>query len=853
MWAGNMTMQLHGILLSLGICCLTLPAYADHPTYDAQHTAQVRGVFDKSPIEQPYPYLHDGSLTGPRVAESPDPLVSYRWQAPKASDPLQIYALRPIHAKSETARAFRQLASLTTGHPDVKVLGAGSIQLDFGVESPAWIEFDSPDCPGGVEMGISETNVPRSEKIGQPVKHGNTYRLELNGELYDGVRFAWIRSKACTRPWHITGVRAMCQTKPTNYLGSFSCSDPKLTRIWYSAAYGVRAALCRDYFGSILLDRGDRMSWTGDAHPAQAAALVAFANYDFIKQNLTNTSTQDNGIRSYSLYWVLSLLDYYSYTGDTSTVQSFLANACKKLDLAYQDFGKHPGLGFYGWDERLGAGFEIWFRPAIEPQNAYKMLCIRAWHEFAQAMGKLGRLDLCDRYEGYARTKMAELTRVPSWSSPFGIHAAADAVNTGLLDQATQTGLYEREFKDRVNRLSLSPFNEYFILQALGRLHKWDDALCSIRDMWGGMLDYGGTTPFEVYRHSWNRVIGSNDPVPNTQCGITSLCHPWGAGVVKWLSEEVLGVVPTAPGFTRFRVAPHLGGSLTHVAGVVPTPHGEIRFKFDQKSGQGSLSVPQGTVWTLGIPKGGRTITTLSLNGVTVWDARTKAASKSTSTHEDPDFLYLDGLLAGEHSFVASYVGTVASYQESKEVYAAKLVKRDTQTGGDWGRSYGRDGYVLCGYRADGSDQQMLPDYVQSIDFFRAFPHSGRPDPMKWSASTTDRRALASDRKNEPGRAATCLSNSDQTMTATIQVKGVHKYRIALYFVDWDGQGQQTAVETFDANTLRMIAPVAVVRGHRGGCYLVYEYDRSVKFRFDKIRGNTVTVSGLFFDPIPGH
>jgi len=124
---------------------------------------------------------------------------------------------------------------------------------------------------------------------------------------------------------------------------------------------------------------------------------------------------------------------------------------------------------------------------------------------------------------------------------------------------------------------------------------------------------------------------------------------------------------------------------------------------------------------------------------------------------------------------------------------------------------------------------------------------------MKWSASTTDRRALASDRKNEPGRAATCLSNSDQTMTATIQVKGVHKYRIALYFVDWDGQGQQTAVETFDANTLRMIAPVAVVRGHRGGCYLVYEYDRSVKFRFDKIRGNTVTVSGLFFDPIPGH
>ena len=41
-----------------------------------------------------------------------------------------------------------------------------------------------------------------------------------------------------------------------------------------------------DFFGSVLIDRGDRESWTGDAHPIQAAALVAFHNLDSIKQNL---------------------------------------------------------------------------------------------------------------------------------------------------------------------------------------------------------------------------------------------------------------------------------------------------------------------------------------------------------------------------------------------------------------------------------------------------------------------------------------------------------------------------------------------------------------------------------------
>ena len=253
--------------------------------------------------------------------------------------------------------SFGNLASLTGASPDVEVKGSGTIRLDFGVESGAWIEFDSPDLAGDVDMSISEYNEPGVDKTRKPEKIGNTYRLKLNDELYEGVRFAWIHMKSVQRPWHITGVRAVCQVKPTNYAGSFSCSDSMLTRAWYMSAYGVKASLCKDYFGSILMVRGDRISWTGDAHPAQAAALVAFANYDFVRKNLENTAKQDNGIRSYSLYWVLSLLDYFNYTGDVETLNHFLENADKKLDSAYKVFGTNPPLRFYGWDDGLGAGF----------------------------------------------------------------------------------------------------------------------------------------------------------------------------------------------------------------------------------------------------------------------------------------------------------------------------------------------------------------------------------------------------------------------------------------------------------------------------------------------------------------
>jgi len=44
------------------------------------------------------------------------------------------------------------------------------------------------------------------------------------------------------------------------------------------------------------------------------------------------------------------------------------------------------------------------------------------------------------------------------------------------------------------------------------------------------------------------------------------------------------------------------------------------------------------------------------------------------------------------------------------------------------------------------------------------------------------------------------------------------------------------------------LAPVSMVRNHAKGLYLVFECDRSVKFRFDKIRGELVTLSGVFFD-----
>ena len=815
---------------------------------------QAQVLKGKSPIAQPYSYLRGGNFSDPKVPESPDPLVTYRWSNPKSADSMEIYLLTPQVVEADKSESFENLQSLTGEKPNVKVKGTGSIRLDFGLVNAAWIEFDSPDCTGDVEMSISEYNEPGINKTDRPVKYGDTYRLELNKELYEGVRFAWITVKSLSSSWHITGIRAVCQVKPTNYNGSFSCSDPLLTKIWYMSAFSVKASLCQDYFGAILMDRGDRMSWTGDAHTIQAASLVAFGNFDFIKKNIDNTSKQSNGIRSYSLYWVFSLLDYYNYTGDTATLQGYIENACEKLDDAYKVFGTDPKLRFYGWDERLGAGFEIWFRSSTETQNAYKMLSIRAWRDFASAMNQLGRPDLRDKYNGYASTKIAGLQTNNQWLSEFGLHASADALNTGLLNQQDENSLFEKHFLDRVNRISFSPFNQYFIIQAMARMGKYDDALSTVRDMWGGMVKNGATTTYEVYRPLWNNLIGPNDAVPNSQSGIVSLCHPWGAGPVKWLNEEVLGIVPTLPGFKTYDILPHPGRTLTHVSGKTPTPFGTISASFDLSTGKCDISSPNGTTGRIGIPKVEKIITKITINEHLAWDGSYHSISGIEAANQDSEFVYFNSVQPGNYKIEVTYSGKTPDYNEPREQFAAQFIKEDTITSGNWGGVFGKEGLALCNYNGDGTDKKSLPSFVSFIDYFRAFGGSTQiPDNTTWKSGTNDTRALATDSSNKNPRNATCISNQGQTMTATIGIKGTKDYQIALYFVDWENKGSRLAIEMFDANTLNLIAPVKIIDNYSGGKYVVYSYNKSVKFRIINVRGGFVTLSGIFFDEKKQH
>ncbi|MET1071582.1 MAG: alpha-L-rhamnosidase C-terminal domain-containing protein [Umezawaea sp.] len=568
------------------------------------------------------------------------------------------------------------------------------------------------------------------------------------------VRYRWDRP-----------VASDAQAKPTNYDGAFDCSDPKLTRIWYTGAHTTRAGFLAGSMSAILMDRGDRFAWAGDCHPMQATALAAFGDRDFVRKNIGEMVGAHYDIESYALYWVLGLVEYYWNSGDGATLTSYVDTVRARLDHGDQIYAD-PHIAFYGWDERLGAGFEAGDRP--ETKRAYRVLFIQTCREFAAAADAVGRGDLGAAYRSVADWRTAELHADPDWFAGFGIHALADAVNAGCVPPEDQDRITRAEFADRLTRLSFSPFNQFHILRAMARLGSHDDALTTIQDTWGRQIDYGGTTFFEVFRPDWLDVIGRNEPVPHSQSGWTSLAHPWSAGVTAWLSAEILGIRPTAPGFATVDVFPRPGRTLTWVAGRVPTPTGEVRVRLDVRTGRGEVVIPAGSVGRVGIPAAGRRIVSVRVDGRVARPGGTRPPDGVAAVVVAGETLVLEGVRPGRYRLEVDYRGSTAFDAGSLD-YPMRFAGRDTTTSGDWGGVHGRDDHVLFDYDGQGVHRAALPGYVTSVVPTRDGGGGGFGNSLDcvWEVGTRDRRALAPDRTNGGPRTAGCL------YTATPQAVGM--------------------------------------------------------------------------------
>eukprot|EP01052_Picozoa_sp_SAG31_P007665 SAG31_NODE_369_length_16731_cov_36.453283_2_plen_1168_part_00 len=642
------------------------------------------------------------------------------------------------------------------------------------------------------------------------------------------------KSESLTSPasslWHIRAIRVIAQSLRVPYRGHFvaesgnhggrplNANSTLLSRIWWTGAYCPKLNMGTEQLGpgalppskfmlnAVLVDRGDRYGWTGDGmhmlhipceadrnssnclmtcvgvcsdHVAQAAILTAFGQHEFVRQSLWNTHNDSDSLPAYALWWVLSVTEYYTASGDADTLKLYAENIDAKLRAAVSTEGssmlwghagnqqawadRRPHVCFLGWDERLGAGFEF-ADESNEVARMYSMLTARACVAFAKALMQLPKANSSSELVAMAISHQANADRIfsrlratgPRWWEilRFGLHSAAEAAATTLTTPDENSAMYNDivEFHQARSICSLAPFNSYFILIGLGRMGKLDAAREMIELCWGGMIELGATTFYEVYSIDWNSQIAKNGPVPGYMNGRTSLCHPYSSGVTTWMTQHLVGLRPLTPGWKTFIVQPTLFGPYS---GSAATPMGCAMISGQPIASGGwrhVLTVPPSTSARVVIPifrskafdedpsndihgslhvalNGTRT------NGYTLASARSGGSELLPDGAIDWDGMFklvFANLLPPGHHIIDIQLDLAVETNFSKgkgrpyslqSHYPAKVHLIDRTTRGDWQGSgmhkkYGNDGIVLFAPLDSSIDLGTLPHYVANISTF---------------------------------------------------------------------------------------------------------------------------------------
>jgi hypothetical protein len=464
----------------------------------------------------------------------------------------------------------------------------GSLLVDFGIELHGGIRLITKNA-GKVRIRFGESV---SEAYNQPNQDHAIHDMicdlpKLGMAEYGNTAFRFVRiDNVADTELLLNNLSAVALFNDLKITGSFNSSDERLNRIWQTGAYTLMLNM-QDY----IYDgpKRDRLVWMGDMNPEIRTAFAVFEDYSLIRKSLDFVRELHpapywmNGISSYTLWFIISHLDYYRKTGDLQ----YLAEQHEYLRILKQmcleciggdGSEKMPDVRFLDWPSSED--------PAVLHCGLHALLFwgMKALDELLSTLGE----DTADIKTAIARLS----THVPS---PGNSKVAAAMMTLSGLQDCSHIMEIE-PFR------GVSTFFGYYMLKCKQTV----PALELVRKYWGAMLDFGATTFWEDFDLAWIENAGRIDEMPTPgkddlhadfgkYCykGLRhSLCHGWASGPTAFLSERILGVKFLEPGGRHISVEPDTG-DLEYVSGSVPTIYGPVAVEAE-KGGLVKVHAPNG-------------------------------------------------------------------------------------------------------------------------------------------------------------------------------------------------------------------------------------------------------------------
>lgn len=475
------------------------------------------------------------------------------------------------------------------GQPHAKLV------LDYGIEFPGSVRLMvwSTRSKGGEDDARCNINVRTGESVMEaitPIRVKNTTNdhairdrvmnvgfYSANETNESGFRFVCIELLDDDATVEFKAVQGVMHYLDLDYIGSFACSDEKLTRIWNTAAYTAHVNMQEYLWDGI---KRDRLVWIGDMHTEVNTILTAFGYNDIVPRSLdvvrdeTPVGNWMNGISSYSIWWLLIHCDWYRAFGDRAYLEEqrdYLRGLMTILAGCVDEDGvEHMPEGrFLDWPNNadpvaIHAGLQGCLKLALD-NGAYLL----------RELGEDETAALCEVAAERMKKHIPDTNGSKQAASLLALSGLADPVeiNEKIIVPGGGHGY--------------STFFGYYILAAKALAGDYAGALNDMKEYWGGMLDMGATTFWEDFDLNWMKNAGRIDEVVpegmvdihgdyGNYCYIKfrhSLCHGWSSGPCPYMTNYVLGVKNLAP--NKYEVKPELAW-LDWVKGTVPTPKGVL-------------------------------------------------------------------------------------------------------------------------------------------------------------------------------------------------------------------------------------------------------------------------------------
>ncbi len=385
----------------------------------------------------------------------------------------------------------------------------------------------------------------------------------------------------------------------SSFCGDFRCDDEFLNSLWQKSLRTLYVTM-RDNFMDCP-DR-ERAQWWGDVtsemimtmysmdsnsyllYQKGVEAMLSHTDDTKVLQTVVPISGDYFELPVQQLAGIVGFFTYYEYTGDKAFIEKVYdasLDYLKKWEIGENNLVVHRG-GSWDWAD-WGKKADM---TAIE--NAWVYYALSATEKMAELLGKDEDISfITERKDNIGKGYKALWTE-EGFKSEDAKEPDDRANALAVLSSLAEKEQYDTITKVLTTTKNSSPYMEYYVLEALCKMGKYEAARDRIKDRYEGMMSEDYSTLWEF----WDSWRGTKN-------------HAWSGGPLVIMSKHFAGITPLESGYEKIKIDPQYTLQ-DSISCTVPSVKGLITLSFEKLGGDYiiDLTLPQNIKTVLYVPAG---------------------------------------------------------------------------------------------------------------------------------------------------------------------------------------------------------------------------------------------------------